>query len=433
MRTCIIGAGCSGLTTVKALRDAGLEFDCFEKSDRVGGIWVLGNKNGLSSAYRSLHINTSKRRMEFSDFPMPDDYPDFPHHSQVAAYFQAYADHFGLASHITFDTSVEQALRLDDGRWEIKLSTGESRIYDALIVANGHHWNPQWPDPPFPGTFDGLQMHSHDYNDPGQFAGKRVVVVGMGNSAMDIVVDVCAVADRTWLSARRGAYVMPKYMFGRPFDTFPNPTWLPWPVRRAIFSMMLRVAVGRVESYGLPRPDHRFGEAHPTVSGRLLDRIGHGAIIPKPNIEELCGPRLRFADGTVEEVDVIIYCTGYRVTFPFFDESFLSAPNNELPLFKRVFKPDMDNLFFIGLLQPLGAIMPLAELQARWVAEVLQGKCRLPDREAMERQIARERAAMARRYVVSPRHTMQVDFADYLHDVQAEMRRGAQRALAAAR
>src|SRR5215218_5526531 len=186
---CVIGAGSSGIAAVKVLAQRGIAFDCFEKSDRVGGNWVFGNSNGMSSAYKSLHINTSRDRMAYSDFPMPADYPDFPHHTQVAAYFDAYLDHFGLRDRISFQTAVEHVDRRADGRWDVRVAGG-TRDYDAVIVANGHHWDPRWPEPPFPGrdVFAGVQMHSHDFkgDDPALFRDRSVVVLGMGNSAMDI-------------------------------------------------------------------------------------------------------------------------------------------------------------------------------------------------------------------------------------------------------
>src|SRR5436853_1335657 len=135
---CVIGAGSSGIAAAKALHERGIPFDCFEKSDRVGGNWVFGNKNGMSSAYRSLHINTSRERMEYTGFPMPTSYPDFPHHSQIAAYFNAYVDHFGFRDRIRFETGVEHAERGEDGVWTVSLDTGEARRYDMLLVANGH-------------------------------------------------------------------------------------------------------------------------------------------------------------------------------------------------------------------------------------------------------------------------------------------------------
>ena len=433
-RACIIGAGSSGIAAAKALHERGIPFDCFEASDRVGGNWVFGNRNGMSSAYRSLHINTSRERMEYSDYPMPADYPDFPHHTQIAAYFDAYVDHFGFRDRITFDTAVEHAELQDDGTWAVTLSGGDTRRYDALLVANGHHWDPRWPEPPYPGTFAGRQMHAHHYVDNTDFRDQRVLVVGIGNSAMDISVEASFVARRTLISSRRGAYIIPKYLFGRPLDQIGVNAFtgrIPWKVRQAFLSVIFRLGVGDMTTYGLPRPDHKLGEAHPTVSSDFLNRIAHGEITYRPGIAALDGDRVRFADGSSEPVDVIVWCTGYKVTFPFFDEQFISAPDNDLPLFRRVVKPGIDNLFFIALLQPLGATMPLAEAQGRWIAAYLRGEYHLPSRAAMERDIRRERAAMFKRYVASPRHTMEVDFDTYLYRLDRERRAGERRAQAA--
>jgi dimethylaniline monooxygenase (N-oxide forming) len=428
---CIIGAGSSGIAALKTIHDRGIPVECFEASDRVGGNWVFGNRNGMSSAYRSLHINTSRERMEYSDYPMPDSYPDFPHHTQIAAYFDAYVDHFGIRPLIRFETEVEHASRGADGIWEIRLANGQSRRFDVLLVANGHHWDPRWPEPPFPGTFAGEQMHSHFYVDNEPFRDRNVLVVGIGNSAMDIAVESSFVARRTLLSSRRGAYIIPKYLFGRPLDQIGVNRLtgaIPFEWRRGFLQAAFRFGVGRMEDYGLPRPDHRIGEAHPTISADFLNRISHGEIAWKPNVRALEGDRVGFEDGTSEPVDVIVWCTGYRVSFPFFDERFISAPDNDLPLFRRVFRPGIDNLAFIALLQPLGATMPLAEAQGRWVAAYLRGEYHLPPRGQMELDIQRDRARMFKRYVASKRHTMQVDFDNYLFDLGREIRRGARRA-----
>jgi dimethylaniline monooxygenase (N-oxide forming) len=428
---CVIGAGSSGIAAAKALHERGIPFDCIEKSDQVGGNWVFGNKNGMSSAYRSLHINTSRARMEYSDYPMPLSYPDFPHHSQIARYFNDYVDHFGFRDKIVFETGVEHADRAPDGTWTVAFDTGEERRYDMLLVANGHHWNPRWPEPAFPGTFDGEQMHSHYYIDNTDFRDKNVLVVGIGNSAMDIAVESSFVARKTFISSRRGAYILPKYLFGRPLDQIGvnalTPV-LPFAFRRGILMTLYRIGVGRVQDYGLPEPDHKIGEAHPTISADFLNRIAHGEMTWKPNVTSLEGDRVAFEDGTAEPVDVIVWCTGYKVSFPFFDESLISAPDNDLPLYRRVFKPGIDNLAFIALLQPLGATMPLAEAQGRWIAAYLRGEYHLPPVPEMEAHMHREREMMFKRYVASKRHTMQVDFDNYLYDLGKETKAGADRA-----
>lgn len=429
-RACVIGAGSSGIAAVKALFDVGIDYDCFEASDRIGGNWVFGNKNGMSSAYEGLYINTSRDRMQYADYPMPRSYPDFPHHTQIAKYFEDYVDHFGFRHTITFETKVTHAE--PEGRvWKVRASGPSGvieRTYDMLLVANGHHWDPMWPDPPFPGSFDGRQLHAHDYKSMEELRGKKVVVVGMGNSAMDIAVESSEVAAKTFLSGRRGVHVIPKYMFGRPLDTFVTNARIPWALRRKAAEALLRLAVGDMERYGLPKPDHRLGEAHPTISGRILDRLSHGAITYKPQIAELMGDRIRFVDGSIEEANVVVYCTGYRVSFPFFDPELISAKDNDLPLFMRVFHPTYTNLAFIGLLQPLGAIMPLAEAQGKWIAKLLTGAYALPPEEEMREHMEKERKAMFARYVRSKRHTMQVDFDDYLLELERELERGRRRA-----
>lgn len=432
----VIGAGSSGIAAIKTLRDRGIDVVAYEASDRVGGNWVFGNTNGMSAAYRHLHINTSRTRMEYRDFPMPASYPDYPRHDQIAAYFEDYVDHFGFRDCIRFETKIERAVKRDDGAWELTDDRGETAAYDMLVVANGHHWDARWPEPAFPGSdsFSGVQMHAHSYIDNDMLRDKDVVILGMGNSAMDIAVESSYVATNTYLAARRGAWIVPKHMGGRPTDAMAakfNLPQLPWKLRQRIFQKLLEFNVGKPQDYGLPKPDHAMGEAHPTISGRILDRLTHGAVTPKPNIARMEGEEVVFTDGSRVHADVVIYCTGYKVTFPFFSEDLISAPDNHIELFRRVWHPDHANLVFVGLLQPLGAIMPLAEAQGRWIASYLRGEYRLPTRLEMLDDIRRDMAAMAKRYVSSKRHTIQVDFDDYLWHLAKEERAGAERARAA--
>jgi thioredoxin reductase len=430
--TAIIGAGSSGITVAKALHEHGLPFACFEASDEIGGNWVFGNRNGMSAAYRDLHINTSRERMQFWDFPMPKSYPDFAHHTHIREYFNAYVDHFGFRDRIEFETPIARARPLPGGGWELTDEHGATRAFDMLVVANGHHWDPRRPEPAFPGAdeFSGVQMHAHDYRDNELMRGKDVVVLGMGNSAMDIAVESGQVARSTHLAARRGAYIVPKYLFGRPMDQLPTNPLLPPLLTYRVFELIVRLHVGRPQRYGLPEPDHAFGRAHPTVSGRILDAISHGAVTPRPNIARLGSDWVQFADGTRVHADVVVYCTGYRITFPFFEPELLAAPDNRIELYKRVFHPDHRTLAFAGLLQPLGAIMPLAEAQGVLLADYLRGRYALPSRRAMLADIRRDDERMRRRYVASKRHTIQVDFDRYLLMLRRERRSGARRARA---
>jgi cation diffusion facilitator CzcD-associated flavoprotein CzcO len=424
-RTCVIGAGSSGLPVIKALRDRGIPVVCFERTPNLGGLWCIANKSyGASAAYDSLHINTDTRMMEYQDFPMPEGLPAYPSHSQIHDYFAAYVGHFGLGADIRFDTQVERCRRLEDGRWEVTLSDGGREVFDALVVATGHHWDPAGPDPMPPGRFIGIQMHSHAYRnpqDPSDLRGKRVVVVGLGNSAVDIATELGsrALAERVFLVVRRGAWILPKWFAGTPITRLPQPQnlfpWIPWQVTSFIMKWVMRIHSGLPTDYGLPMPDHRPLQSHPTVSQDLLSRIGHGDIVVKPAIRELRGDSVCFEDDSEETADAIIWCTGYRVSFPFFDPGFLEVRDNVVPLWNRTVLPGVDNLFFVGLYQPLGSIMQPAELQGRVIGDYLLGRIRFPDEARMRRDMAREQRALARRYLHSPRHTMQVDFGPFMH------------------
>jgi dimethylaniline monooxygenase (N-oxide forming) len=425
----------SGLTAAKALQDRGVPFDCFERSGRIGGLWAFDNPRGTPTAYRSLVVNTSRERAQLEDLPIPADYPAYAGHEQIAAYLESYADTFGLRERITFNTAVERADLGADGSWTVRLEGGDSRAYDALVVANGHHWDPLWPDPPFPGVFEGREIHARDYVDPEGLEGKTVVVVGLGNSAVDIAVDVSRVATRTILSARRGVHILPRKILGRPLDQVELliPRRLRPRFGGRLTGMALRAGfrTGRIpmpQAHGLPAPSQPLGRAHPTVSDWIYGQIESGAIVPRPNVSRLAGREVRFEDGSSAEADLIIYCTGYRVSFPFLDPGLISAPGNDLPLFHRVFKPDLPSISFVGLAQPIGPTIRLVETQSKWVAAYLAGAYALPGREEMEAAISADREHGRRRFYASPRHTMQVDFWPYLRQIERELRRGARRA-----
>jgi dimethylaniline monooxygenase (N-oxide forming) len=432
-QVCIIGAGSSGIAAAQVLKARGIDFDCFEVGSRLGGNWRYQNDNGMSSAYRSLHINTSRQLMEYKSYPMPESLPEYPSHWQIAAYFDAYVDHFGLRDKITFRTEVVKVEPRDGDGYLVTLrsrdshgepSEPETRSYAHVVVANGHHWDPRWPEPSYPGSeaFPGEQMHAHYYRTPDDLAGKRVLVLGIGNSASDIAVESSRVAAVTYLAMRRGAHIVPKFLFGVPTDHLTESPLARGPLRMQQLGMaaMLRLAQGKVTDYGLPEPDHAVLHAHPTVSDDLLTRLGHGDITVMPNIDRFEGSKVLFVDGRATEVDTVIYCTGYKVTFPFLDERIVPARDNHVDLYRRVVSPDHPGLYFVGLVQPLGAIMPLAEAQSEWVADLVAGEGALPTYDDMRRQIRRYDEKVRKRYVASKRHTIQVDFHSYLTELTRE-------------
>lgn len=433
-KVCIVGAGSSGIVCAKILRQRGIPFDCFEMGSGLGGNWRYGNDNGVSAAYRSLHINTSKAKMAYSDFPMPEEYPDFPHHSQVLEYFESYVDHFGIRDDLTFNTRVESIVPVSEsgeGGWKVTVQGPDgvrrTERYGAVLVANGHHWCAHRPS--FPGHFDGLEIHSHDYKTPDAIQDRRVLVIGVGNSGVDIACESARFAEKTFLSTRRGAHVVPKYILGKPLDEWSSPltSRLPLWLQRPVFRLLLFLSRGKQARYGFPTPEHPFGAEHPTVSNELLNLVGHGRITVKPNLEERLGDRVRFVDGSEEEVDVIVYATGYDISFPFLDRELVNPEGNELALYHRVVHPGLPNLYFIGLIQPLGATMPLAEIQGEWVADLLAGQAGLPSRQDMEKVLRKEREEVRQRYVDSRRHTIQVDFYPYYRSIEKERRKGRHR------
>ena len=416
---CVIGAGAAGLAAGKAMVDRGLTLDWFEKGSMVGGLWRIDNDNGSVAAYRTLHLNSSRPRTQYPSFPMPEEWPDYPSHERVAEYFQRFAKEHDLLRRITFRTPATEVRPLpgpgapgSDG-WSVTTTAG-TRRYRHVLVANGHHSTPRTPT--FPGEFTGECFHSHDYRDPAVFADKDVVVVGVGNSGMDLACDASRVARRVSLVTRHGVHVIPKYAFGRPVDQLGSrlTAYLPFPVERTLYETVLRFSVGRPQDRGLPRPDHRLLHAHPTVSAELYDRVGHGDITMRPGIDRLDGDTVRFTDGTAEHADLLVLATGYRVSLPFLAPDVFEVSGNRMPLYQRVVAPERPGLFFLGFIQTVGSGIPLYEYQARWVGDVITGRAVLPPVAEMQQWIERDEHALAERYVRSERHTMQVDYWSYI-------------------
>ncbi|MCH2110005.1 MAG: NAD(P)-binding domain-containing protein [Polyangiaceae bacterium] len=443
-RICVIGAGPCGLAAMRELEAQGIDWCGYELSTRVGGLWDIEHQGQKSPAYDSLRIDSSKRVMAFRGHDYPDDVPEFPGHRAVRSYLQGFAESESLLARICFSAEVLVCEPLEGAGYRVQISfkeTGETlwEEFDGVIVATGHHWLPQQMEPRPEREFRGQSFHSSQYQNsttPAVLKDRKVVVVGFGNSAADIAVEAAKEARSVVLSVRRGAWVLPRYFLGKPIDEGSLlPHWIPGRLRRSIVTRTFRWLQGEMTQYGLPEPDHLIGEAHPTLSDELPALVRSGAIKMAGPIRGYHGKRIVFSacPGAKQtrqqelETDVLIYCTGYQVNFPFLDVQHVSVERNSLPLYYRVFHPQRPRLFFIGLAQTIGPIMPVAQAQARAIAEHIRGSYRLPATAAMEKSVAQDSRANQQRFITSPRHSMQVVPEVYLPKLAREVRLGSSR------
>ncbi|XP_049444139.1 flavin-containing monooxygenase 5-like isoform X6 [Epinephelus fuscoguttatus] len=436
-RVAVVGGGSSGLACIKCCLDEGLEPVCFESSDDIGGLWRFKEnpEPDRASIYHSVIINTSKEMMCFSDFPIPGHFPNYMHNSLIMDYFRMYADHFQLTKHIRFNTKVLQVKQRSDfshsGQWDVEIENKDGKkerhIFDAVMICIGHHCQPNLPLHDFPGidTFTGKYFHSRDYKTPEEWRDKKVVVIGIGNSGGDIAVELSRVTKQLYLSTRRGAWIVNRVGDnGLPLDLRLNRVLdfvrkiLPFGVFCGLAERVLNQRFDHA-LYNL-KPKHRLFSQHPTINDELPNRILSGTVQVKPNIRRFQGSSVEFDDGSVvEDVDLVVFATGYTFSFPFLASHVVSVSQNKASLYKYVFPPEMDRptLAIIGLVQPLGAIMPISEMQARWATRVFKGCIKLPSVASMLKDVECKKETMARRYVTSQRHTIQVDYVRYMDEI----------------
>jgi cation diffusion facilitator CzcD-associated flavoprotein CzcO len=423
-KVCIIGAGSSGLAATKTFSERRIPFDCLEREGDIGGLWNEATNTGV--VYDTTYLVSSRKYTGFEDYPIPDEYPTYPSHRETLAYLRAYAMNFGILDRIELNATVEHAERVKEG-WRVKVA-GEARprFYRALVIANGHHHVPRTPK--MPGTFTGEILHSRDYRSVKQLADKRVVVVGSGNSGCDIVVDATSVARKIYLSMRRGTYFVPKFMFGRPMDgiinfceKFPMPRGL----RNRLYTHWHRLMVGNNERYGLPEPEHRIMDTHPTMTTVLPQLAGHGRIGVKPDITEFAGKKVRFSDGSEVEADLVVFATGYEIAIPFLDNSLLFGPDKQPLFYLNVFHPELDDLFAVGLIQANGSIWRLADDQSKLVASYLIAMAERHERAEWFKELKRQgHASMVEgSYVKSDRHRLEANYYAYRRKLKRHLRR----------
>ncbi|MEQ1920884.1 MAG: NAD(P)-binding domain-containing protein [Pyrinomonadaceae bacterium] len=361
----VIGAGPCGLSHAKALADACIGYEQIEADDEVGGNWYHGT-------YTTAHIISSRKTTQFTDFPMPADYPDFPSQQQMGDYYKLYADTFDLRTKIEFNTKVTAVTPRTDELWDVELASGERRIYKGVLVCNGHHWDKRFPS--HKGAFTGEYIHSKDFKDPKQVEGKRVLVIGGGNSACDIVSEAARVSKTAHLSLRRGYWFMPKTLLGKPSIESPvmhTPVWL----QRLLLRGILKIVIGKYKHYGLPKPDHRIFEKHPTISTEIFHYLKHGRIKPRPDIERFEGKVVHFKDGTGDEYDLIVAATGFYLSFPFLPDGMVPMINEQLAaLYAGCVLPEYKHLYIIGTQQVRYGIGPLLTPGSQLVARMIKAQ-----------------------------------------------------------
>lgn len=423
---CVIGAGWSGLAAAQALMARGIDFVCLEKAPDVGGIWRQPQAGERGPGYLSMHLNTAKQVAGYASFPMPASFPVYPRHSDIAAYLRSFAEWADVLPRIELRTEAVSARQNPDGSWTVVSRDAggavASRRFEHVIVASGHNTVPTLPDPapPGSGSFPGRILHSIDYRTGSDFSGQRVIVVGLGASAVDIATDLSRHASSTVLSVRRGLHIVPKQLYGISVDEIAEAPW--WTAmslaeQRQFVEQALLVARGRLADYGLPEPDHPIFSSAVTLSDEILSRIRHGAVTPKPAIASLDGSGVFFTDGTSVEADAIVYCTGYRMAFPFLPAGWPMGPQGLVELYKRVTAPDQPGLHFIGLVRAVGASTRLMEAQARWVARIIDGEVGLPSVDVMRMEISAYLRGIAERYGRKAGSSIQVDVVPYLQEL----------------
>lgn len=369
----VIGAGPMGLAASRNLDRLGIAFTGFEQHSDVGGLWDIDNPH--STMYETAHLISSKTTTAFAEFPMPASVAPYPRHDAMRRYFCDYARHFDLYRHYEFSTRVIRVEPDGDG-WLVtteKDGARQSRRFQGVLIANGTLHHPNVPH--LEGQFSGTLMHAADYRSPSQLAGKRVLVVGCGNSGADIAVDAVHHAASVDISVRRGYYFIPKFIFGKPTDTLGGKVRLPRRVKQFLDAALVRAVMGKPSQYGLPDPDYRMYESHPVMNSLILHHIGQGDIFPRGDIARLDGDGVVFADGSRSAYDLILLATGYKLDYPFIDRAELNWPADAgaPQLYLNVFHPRHDNLFMMGMVEAAGLGWEGRNEQAELVALYIRG------------------------------------------------------------
>ncbi|WP_256662356.1 NAD(P)/FAD-dependent oxidoreductase [Pseudomonas sp. F(2018)] len=380
---CIIGAGPGGLCMARALKRQGLAYEQFERHSAVGGVWDISNPG--TPMYESAHFISSRELSGFLDFPMPKHFPDYPSHRQILEYVRAFAQAFDLYAGIRLGTAVSKVQKRDDGRWLVTLGNGERRSYRAVVCATGCNWDPNMPA--IKGQFNGEIRHSVTFKQAAEFSGKRVLIIGAGNSGADIACDAATHAEKAFISLRRGYHFIPKHLFGLPADEVSEkgpqlPIWLVRPV----FGLILRLINGDLTRFGLPKPDHKLFESHPLLNTQLLHYLQHGDIQAKPDLDHFDGDHAVFKDGSREQIDLALYATGYRWSCKYAADYF-EWKGGRPQLYLSIFSRQHHNLFGIGYLETNSSAYKLFDNEAHAIASYLGDQLQRPEQARQFEQL----------------------------------------------
>lgn len=421
---CIIGAGPSGIAAAKNCKQYNIDFDIFEKNDKVGGNWVFNSTTGHSSVYENTHIISSKKLSEYEDYPMPDSYPDYPRHDQLQQYFENYSKHFNVYDQIKFNHTIDHVERTKNGEWQVDYTdsdgTKQQKVYQYLMVSNGHHWKPKYPK--YEGEFTGKFMHSHDFKGVNEeWRDKKILVIGAGNSGCDVSVEAARVSKHVCLSMRSPQWFLPKFLLGLPSDMLlKSMEKLSPTMRQKILTKTIKIYSGDYASYGLPRNTKPILSQHPTVNSDLIDYVRHGKIQPRTGVKRFDGKMVEFTDGTTEAFDIVCCCTGFWTVFDFFDKDFINFQHSEkVPLYRKMMHAEYDNLYFIGLFQPVGCIWPLADLQARLACQEILGNYQRPNN--MQSAIKHELDNPHYQFESGQRHAVEVDYGTFRTELVTDL------------
>jgi len=403
-RACIVGAGPGGLALARAFKQLGIEFDVFERHSDVGGVWDASNPG--SPMYKSAHFISSKTQSNYSDFPMPENYPDYPSNQQILAYMRSFAKEYNLYEHITFDTEVLDT-SFENEMWTVNLSNGEQRTYRWLVCVTGTNWHPVLPDWAS-APFEGEVQHANSYRNNDEFKGKRVLIVGAGNSGCDIACDAAIAADEAFISVRRGYHFIPKYIMGKPADVFAHegphlPLWL----TQKIFAGLLKFINGDLRKFGLPAPDHKIFESHPILNTQLLHYLGHGNILAKGDVERLEGPDVVFKDGSREQIDLVLCATGYEWKVPYVAPENFNWKGGRPDNYLHMFSASNKQLFALGFTETNGGIYKLFDDMADMIGRTILAQRDDPSQTSRlaERMLAHQPDLSGGvKYVESDRH-----------------------------